>query len=306
MNTHTPTNIVFTTSRGEPYRPSAVLAARYAKQPTSLRIVVETGEVLTDHYATESEATSALDLITYAMRGLVDTAPLAEIPFWATAENAAIASTAVLDAGGTRERAAQAFANTLMGIGDPASAIDSQHMYGAFVDAIKDDELPVLILAGMDNPDHSLTKDPLSKHSPLVKLALLAAGLGVAPGRTIFAVPTDPASNKHDPTFTRGAAMTTGEAGLDLDGVTVPRASYHWCDLNGAFFADWAGHGGPAVRLPDGAAIRVEFDPEEPSHRAMLLKVAEHFESMGWIDAAERARVEVSSHTATGPADAGP
>lgn len=297
MNTHTQTQIVFTTSRNEPYRPSHVVAARFGKQPASLRIVMDTGEVLQDHYADAQAAAHALEKLKHGMCGIVDAGP-DDLPFWATAENAVIVSQAVLDAGGTRERAAQAYARTLTGVGEPAGAIDTAHMLGRWEEEEGKDG-PVLVLAGMTEPNHSKTGSPLTQRSPLARLALLAVDSGTDPSRLVFSVPHEdrPVLSTDDvatsPVFHSGNVYTWGETHLDLAGVTAPRKSFHWCALNDAFFFDWVGLGGPIVRVPSTEPVAVHYSVDNVWHVRAMTKLAAHFDTQGWSAVAEQLRNEL-------------
>lgn len=301
MDTHTTLQTVLTTSRGEPYRPANVVAARFHKD-TSLRIVISTGEVLTDNYANEAAASGALARLHHAMSGIVDT-HTGDLPFWATAENARIVCDAVLAAGGSRERAAQAFAHTLMGIGSPASCIDTEHMQTKWNAAFSSD-LPVLILAGMPTPDHSDTKSPIVQYSPLARLTLLAVQDGVDPSRLIFAVPHAEKPMLGDsgdvdgvytrPWFEHGCVYTIGERNMNTDGVVAPRKSFHWCMLNAAFFYTWMGIGsGPLVRVPDTSPIYVEYDGSDARQVQAMTALATYFQAQGWSDTADRLLADI-------------
>jgi hypothetical protein len=191
-----------------------------------------------------------------------------------------------------------------------AKAIEASHdadearrIASSFWSAIAEGK--VLVLAGMEDPSHANTLDPILGKSPLARLAFEAVEL-VRPflpedatpediaGRLVFDVD---AGNRDDIT----CAVTFGEAGLAdavIGSVTVPRMSFHWCSLNGCFFAEWVGwQGRPAVAHPDlGVSPRSRrFDGSRPEHLLVAKALAAHFEASGFTAAAARVRSQVST-----------
>jgi hypothetical protein len=180
---------------------------------------------------------------------------------------------------------------------------DAERIASSFWSAIAEGK--VLVLAGMQDPSHANTVDPILDKSPLARLAFEAVEL-VRPFLPEDATPEDIASrlvfdldagNRDDIT----CAVTFGEAGLAdavIGSVTVPRMSFHWCSLNGCFFAEWVGwQGRPAVAHPDlGVSPRSRrFDGSRPEHLLVAKALAAHFEASGFTAAAARVRSQVST-----------
>jgi hypothetical protein len=284
------------TPSGQPFRPSHVIAAQRGKSPDNLRIVIDTGEVLTDRWSSELDATVFLHALHLGMRGIDsiagerDNVPL-QLPGWATRENAEIVARAVAMSGGTRPRAADAYTRTLLGIGEPASIIDAAVIEACFWEALNDGR-EVLLLAGMPDPSHANTSDPILDKSPLARLAFAFLDMHkpgqasrLAAERITFDIRRLPGNVTN--------VVTIGEDGLDLrdmcrscdNGVkyahtdaqqpgvaahaamapfpctdcrnvgviALPRMSFSHCMLNDVLFADWVGwHGNPLIARVDG------------------------------------------------------
>jgi hypothetical protein len=271
MHTH-PNPIVMATPSGQPFRPSAVIAAQRGKSADSLRIVIETGEVITDRWASEDDATTFLQSLNLGMQGISDArSPRdAEYPHWATPANAVIAAEAVLKAGGTRERAARAYALTLLGDGEPASAIDAESMEAAWDEAVQCD-MPVWIIAGMPN---------------LARLALVAVEMGIDPSRIRFAEPSD--IDTSPVTINGGVALTIGEDSESAFAeLTIPRKVYSYCPLNDTLFGDWVGHGGPAIKHQH-AAYAGRWEGTSPAQISAMQQLIAFFQQRGYSEAAKR------------------
>lgn len=233
------------------------------------------------------------------------------LPHWATSANAEIVARAVLQVGGSRERAASAYRSTLFGLGEPASAIDTEHMLRAWQSAIASSG-PVLIRAGMPDPSHAVTHAPIVDKSPLIRLALLAVEYGVSPERMTFALPDDFRYSEDVPENERVfppapvAAFTSGEAGSRTTDILCPRVSFSWCDLNGRHFPDWVGFGGELVALHDINEIITDkggrFDRDRPDHLAVARAILEHFKVMGYTCAAARVAEVLAGRDDPGPA----
>ena len=247
MHTHTNHPILITPT-GQSFRTDSVVAAHWTKSGQGLRIATEVGEVITDEWPSREEAQGFLWELGHAMRGITDNGPKdgSGPPVWATAENASIAASAVMQAGGTREHAARVFASTLLGEWGPAPAIDAGAMLKAWDEALGTGG-PVHIIAGMPDSDHSRTDDPLTEKSPFLRLAWVTTYMAVDPDRLVFHTVEDLITN---PPITDGCAITMGERqdNAAFLRILVPRKVYSWCGLNGVLFGDWVGHGGPAIR----------------------------------------------------------
>lgn len=273
------------TPSGQPFRPSHVIAAQRGKSPDNLRIVIDTGEVLTDRWSSEDDATRFLHALHLGMRGIDsiagerDNVPL-QLPDWATRENAEIVARATEKSGGTRARAADAYTRTLLGIGEPASIIDAAIIEECFWSAL-DDGREVLLLAGMPDPSHASTDDPILNKSPLARLAFAFLDMR-KPGQPAVNLAERITFDVNRLSSHVTNIVTIGENGLvnlqsacrscdngvkyahtdipqpgiaqhaamepftctDCQGIAsiaLPRMSFSHCMLNDVLFADWVG-----------------------------------------------------------------
>lgn len=266
-----------------------------------LRIVLDGGEVLSDRWPSEAEATTFLSTVHLGMRGIEspagerDNAPV-KLPSWATRENAEVAAREVESAMGSRARTAEVYARTLLGIGEPAPVIDPDNIEACFDAALLDGK--VLVLAGMNDPTHANTSDPILEHSPLVRLALATVEFLIARGKdpseavdALEFAATNVRELRVNGTITMpyGRAVTCvvtlGEDGL-LDvirTIALPRLGFSHCALNDALFADWVGwYGNPGVRRSTQEAPSTGlYDADRPEHRATVEKLAEIFNERG-------------------------
>lgn len=281
--------VILTTPSGHPFRASHVVSAQRGKSPDLLRIMLDGGEVLADRWPSEAEASAFLTAVHLGMRGIEstsgerDNAPI-ELPKWATRANAEVVSREVDSVGGSRSRMAEAYARTLLGIGEPASIINAGTIETCFRAALSDGK--VLVLAGMDDPSHARTLDPILQHSPLVRLALATVEVLIRSGKS----PADAVKALEFAADTANGGevaclVTMGEAGLTdvLRSIALPRLSFYHCALNGVLFAEWVGwHGNPlVVRNVQEAPIAGLYDAARPEHRAVVARIAEHFEAIG-------------------------
>jgi hypothetical protein len=284
MHTHT-NHPIFITPTGQPFRADHVVAAHWTKSGQGLRIATDVGEVITDEFASREVAQDFLWKLGHAMRGISDTGPSvgqATEPIWATAENATIASEAVLAVGGTREHAARVYASTLLGEGQPAAAIDAEAMELAWTKALESGG-PVHVVTNMPDLDHSRTDDPLTSNSPFARLAFVPTYMGIDSARVVFHTVGDLV----DHPIVDGCALTLGEGGSTaFHRLRVPRKIYSWCSMNDMLFGEWVGQGGPAIRHEhrnysarwDGGASQV----------VVLERLAEFLRAHGYDDAAAR------------------
>lgn len=300
MYTHN-NQVVMATPSGQPFRPLHVIAAQRGKSPELLRIALDTGEVILDRWSSEDDATAFLHALHLGMRGIEsdvshrDTMPLTP-PAWATVANAEVVAREVEASGGSRTRAAEAYSRTLLGIGQPASIIDPNVIENCFHTALADG-LNILVLAGMDDPTHASTNDPILIKSPLARLAFAAADIFTSSPNIVERIVFD-AALINSGSVTN--VVTIGEDGLRdvVTNIAVPRMSFSHCALNDVLFADWVGwHGNPLVSRDVDRAIDIQsgrFDPLRSTHRAIALRLAEHFANAGYTAAADRVYAQLN------------
>jgi len=297
MHTHTD-KLVLVTANGQPFRPSHAIACTWPKSELKLRIVMDTGEVIQDHWSSPEDALEFMSRVRYAMQGLVHV-PDPETgarPVWATPVNATIAADSAISDGCTLEHAAQVYARVLFGEGSPPLSIDGAHMEAAF-DSVVGTGL-VSVYAGMPDPSHSHTIAPFTVNSPLVRMAILAADHGVDPHQVVFGPSTESkVDDDSEPALTMPkivAALTTGEGPgrSALAHMACPRKSYTYCSLNRRFFGDWVGMGGPLV-LHEHPSFAAEFDADNADHVAVLTRLADHLEASGHSAAGSQLRSEL-------------
>jgi hypothetical protein len=305
MHTPNPNPVVLATPSGHPFRASHVIAAHRGKSPDILRIVIDGGETLTDRWSSEDEAATFLSTVHLGMRGIEfpmgerDAAPV-KLPRWATVENAEVVAREVEKAGGARPHIGEAYSRTLLGIGEPASVIDADNIESVFNSALPDGK--VLVLAGMPDPTHASTDDPILERSPLVRLALAAIELLMTRGRSateaVEAIEFD-VGKANSGAVT--CVISMGEDGLRdvLRTIALPRMSFYHCMLSNELFADWIGwFGNPGVRRnSQESPYNSRFDASRPEHRAIVERIVEYFVSLrgGYVHAADRMRAAMKS-----------
>lgn len=160
----------------------------------------------------------------------------------------------------------------------------AQEIYEAFMKA-KDTGGPVLIAGAMRSPSHFYTVDPIHMKSPLLRLCIAAANMGIE--NLVF-------DHQEDFVAALGNFQHPGSTFCEVIAEKdVPAFYLHWCTLNAAFFdaSLQRGHvhrktSGPSAGNPNimestiqGSLVdQAEFDPQNEKHCRALEKALAHFQ----------------------------
>lgn len=156
-----------------------------------------------------------------------------------------------------------------------------QKIYDTFLEVCKTG--PVLLLAPMADPSHSNTQNPIHQYSPLLRLAIAAANLGITK------VTFDPNGEYVAilGTWAGSRALRTLPEVLDVPGLFL-----HWCTLNGMFFDEGVSWGRriskTSITRGNSSTSRISrnitdcatLNPTKKTHRWALRQVKAHFISM--------------------------
>lgn len=179
----------------------------------------------------------------------------------------------------------------------------AQEIYDDFKAAIATGG-PVLIAAAMRTPSHFHTKDPILEKSPLMRLAIAAANMGIT--NLVF----DPEED-----FVAALGNYQSEESSFCQAIEekgVPAFFLHWCSLNAAFFdaslQREKTHRNTTAPSPENRNIknptiqggifdRAFFEPQNEKHQANIRLVLDHLrrESQNYEAAAQRVEAALSS-----------
>lgn len=169
-----------------------------------------------------------------------------------------------------------------------------QKIYDTFLETCK--KGPVLLLASMTDPSHGHTNDPIQSCSPLLRLAIAAAELGVTklvfdPNEKFVAILGDVVSANRLKSLSALEKVVYAEA---VETAPQPKASrpkrvkdpeipglfLHWCSLNGRYFDHAVSLGRKKSEISGCLDLPATFKRRKVSHQKALTQVMEHFQKM--------------------------